>query len=135
MDANLPDAPSNVDDQSLSREFAVLKEAVSQAVSTTFRVSLSLKHLGTADQWRAFDAEWLALLETAGLCHVHTVDLFRRTRQFKEWPAERVNEFAVQLDGVIARHMRLGFSVVICATSASLGENAALHAAIWFGCH
>jgi hypothetical protein len=79
----------------------------------TSPISVMAGYLGTADQWRAFDGDWMALLQTAGLPHVHTVDLFKRTKQFKEWPAERVNEFAVQLDGVIARHMRLGFSIVI----------------------
>jgi len=44
---------------------------------------------------------------------VHAVDLFKRTKQFKEWPAARVNTFAMQLDGVIARNLQLGFSVII----------------------
>jgi hypothetical protein len=79
----------------------------------TSPISVMVGYLGTADQWRAFNADWTALLQTAGLRHVHAVDLFKRTKQFKEWPAERVNAFAVQLDGVIARHMQLGFSVII----------------------
>src|SRR6266849_4013571 len=79
----------------------------------TSPISVMAGYLGTDDQWRAFDADWTALLQSAGLRHVHAVDLFKRTRQFKEWPAERVNGFAVQLDGVIGRHMQLGFSVII----------------------
>ena len=44
---------------------------------------------------------------------MHAVDLFKRTRAFKGWPAEQVNAFAMQLDGIIARHLRLGFSVIV----------------------
>ena len=76
-------------------------------------ISVMAEYLGTAAQWQAFDADWTTLLQTAGLCHMHAVDLFKRTKQFKEWPAERVNAFATELDGVIARHMQLGFSVII----------------------
>jgi hypothetical protein len=52
-------------------------------------------------------------VQSAGVGHVHAVDLFKRTRAFKGWPAEQVNAFAVQLDGVIARHLQLGFSVIV----------------------
>jgi hypothetical protein len=76
-------------------------------------ISVTAGYLGTATQWRALDADWVTLLQSAGVHRVHAVDLFKRTRQFKEWPAERVNTFAVQLDGLIARHMELGFSVVV----------------------
>jgi hypothetical protein len=76
-------------------------------------ISVMAGYLGTDTQWRAFDSDWSALLQTAGVRHMHAVDLFKRTKQFKDWPAERVNAFAVQVDGVIARHMQVGFSVII----------------------
>jgi len=79
----------------------------------TSPISIMAGYLGTAEQWGAFDAEWMALLQRAGVWHVHAVDLFKRTRAFKGWPAEKVNAFAVQLDGVIARHLQLGFSVIV----------------------
>jgi len=79
----------------------------------TSPISVMAGYLGTADQWRAFDADWTALIQTAGIRHVHAVDLFKRTKQFKGWSAERVNALATQLDCVIARHMQLGFSVII----------------------
>jgi Protein of unknown function (DUF3800) len=79
----------------------------------TSPISVMAGYLGTADQWGAFDADWTALVQGAGLRHVHAVDLFKRTKQFREWPADRVNAFAVQLDGVIARHLELGFSIII----------------------
>jgi hypothetical protein len=76
-------------------------------------ISVMAGYLGTAAQWRVFDADWVALLQTAGVRHVHAVDLFKRTRQFRGWPAEQLNAFAVQLDGLIARHLELGFSIVV----------------------
>ena len=79
----------------------------------TSPISVMAGYLGTADQWRALDGDWSALLQAAGLRHVHAVDLFKRTKQFRKWPADRVNALAVQLDGLIARHMQLGFSVII----------------------
>ena len=79
----------------------------------TSPISIMAGYLGTAEQWGALDAEWMALLQRAGVWHVHAVDLFKRTRTFKGWPAEKVNAFAVQLDGVIARHLQLGFSVIV----------------------
>jgi hypothetical protein len=79
----------------------------------TSPISVMAGYLGTAEQWQAFDSDWTTLLQAAGLRHVHTVDLFKRTKQFKEWPAARVNTFAMQLDGVIARNLQLGFSVII----------------------
>jgi hypothetical protein len=51
----------------------------------TSPVSVMAGYLGTADQWRAFD--WTAILQAAGPRYVHAVDLFKRTKQFKEWPA------------------------------------------------
>jgi hypothetical protein len=77
----------------------------------TSPISIMAGYLGTAEQWRAFESDWTALLQAAGLHHVHAIDLFKRTKQFREWPAARVNTFAMQLDGVIARHLPLGFSV------------------------
>jgi Protein of unknown function (DUF3800) len=79
----------------------------------TSPISVMAGYLATTDQWHAFDADWTAVIETAGLPHVHAVDLFKRTKQFRKWPTERVNAFAAQLDGVIARHMELGFSVIV----------------------
>jgi hypothetical protein len=79
----------------------------------TSPISIMAGYLGTAEQWGAFDADWKALVHSAGVGHVHAVDLFKRTRAFKGWPAEQVNAFAKQLDGVIARHLQLGFSVIV----------------------
>jgi hypothetical protein len=79
----------------------------------TSPISIMAGYLGTAEQWGAFNAEWMALVQSAGVWQVHAVDLFKRTRAFKGWPAEQVNAFAVQLDGVIARHLQLGFSVIV----------------------
>ena len=76
-------------------------------------ISVMAGYLGTAAQWRALDADWTALLLAWGVRHVHAVDLFKRTKQFRKWPAARVNAFAVQLDGLIARHLELGFSIVV----------------------
>ena len=90
--------------------FAYLDESGTHETSP---ISVMAGYLGTADQWRAFDADWIALVQGAGLSHVHAVDLFKRTKQFREWRADQVNTFAAQLDGVIARHLELGFSIVI----------------------
>lgn len=79
----------------------------------TSPISIMAGYLGTAEQWGAFDAEWIALLRSAGVGHVHAVDLFKRTRAFKGWSAQQANAFAMQLDGVIARHLQLGFSVIV----------------------
>jgi hypothetical protein len=78
----------------------------------TSPISIMAGYLGTAEQWRAFDADWMAFVRSVGV-NVHAVDLFKRTRAFKGWPAERVNAFAMQLDGVIARHLQLDFSVIV----------------------
>jgi hypothetical protein len=67
----------------------------------TSPISIMAGYLGTAEQSGAFDAEWIALLRSAGVGHVHAVDLFKRTRAFKGWSAEQANAFAMQLDGVI----------------------------------
>jgi hypothetical protein len=79
----------------------------------TSPISIMAGHLGTAEQWGSLDADWMALVQRAGVGHVHAVDLFKRTRAFKGWSAEQVNAFAMQLDGVIARHLQLGFSVIV----------------------
>jgi Protein of unknown function (DUF3800) len=76
-------------------------------------ISVIAGYLGTDAQWRALESDWTALLQTAGVRYVHAVELFKRTKQFKGWSTERVNAFAMQVDGVIARHIQLGFSVII----------------------
>lgn len=43
----------------------------------TSPISIMAGYLGTAKQWGAFDAEWIALLRSAGVGHVHAVDLFK----------------------------------------------------------
>jgi hypothetical protein len=52
-------------------------------------------------------------LTKAGVRHIHAVDLFRRTKQFRGWKPEDVNGLALSLDGVIARYLQLGFSVIV----------------------
>jgi hypothetical protein len=79
----------------------------------TSPITVMSGYLGTAAQWQAFDSDWTALLQTAGVRHMHAVELFKRTKQFREWPAARINTFAAQLDGVIANHLQLGFSIII----------------------
>lgn len=69
--------------------------------------------LGTSSQWTGFEADWNHLLDSAGVTSVHAVDLFKSTRQFRGWSTEIVNLFAISLDQVIAKHLQLGFSVVI----------------------
>jgi hypothetical protein len=49
----------------------------------------------------------------ASVKHIHAVELFKRTKQFKGWKAEDVNALAISLDGVIARHLQVGFSVIV----------------------
>jgi hypothetical protein len=61
--------------------FAYLDESGTHETSP---ISVMAGYLGTADQWRAFDADWIALVQGAGLSHVHAVDLFKRTKQFRE---------------------------------------------------
>jgi len=76
-------------------------------------ISVMAGYLGTVTQWKRFEADWTALLRNAGVTHIHAVELFKRTKQFKGWKAEDANALAVSLDHVIARHLQLGFSVVI----------------------
>jgi hypothetical protein len=76
-------------------------------------ISVMAGYVGTAAQWERFGQSWSTLLISAGIQHVHAVDLFKRTKQFKGWTAGDVNAFAVNLDGIIAAHLQLGFSVVV----------------------
>jgi hypothetical protein len=76
-------------------------------------ISVMAGYIGTQAQWGQFGAAWAAVLRGAGVGHVHAVDLFKRTRQFKGWKAADVNALAVTLDHVIAAHLRLGLSVVV----------------------
>jgi len=76
-------------------------------------ISVMGGYAGTAAQWTAFGADWSALVKKAEVKHIHAVDLFKRTKQFKGWTAEDVNSLAVSLDRVIASHLEIGFSVVV----------------------
>jgi hypothetical protein len=44
----------------------------------------------------------------AGVKHIHAVELFKRTKQFKGWKTEDVNALAVSLDYVITTHLQFG---------------------------
>jgi hypothetical protein len=70
-------------------------------------------YVGTTAQWKHVEADWAALVAKAGVRHIHAVDLFRRTKQFRGWKPEDVNALALSLDGVIARYLQLGFSVIV----------------------
>lgn len=76
-------------------------------------ISVMAGYVGTAAQWKHVEADWAALVAKAGVRHIHAVDLFRRTKQFREWKPEDVNALALSLDGVIARYLQLGFSVIV----------------------
>jgi hypothetical protein len=76
-------------------------------------ISVMAGYVGTSEQWQAFETDWTALVRKAGVQHIHAVDLFKRTKQFKGWKAEDVNALAVSLDGVIAAHLQVGFSVIV----------------------
>jgi hypothetical protein len=67
-------------------------------------ISVMAGYVGTAAQWKHVEADWAALIAKAGVRHIHAVDLFRRTKQFRGWKPEDVNALALSLDGVIARH-------------------------------
>lgn len=71
--------------------------------------------VGTSSQWADFEVEWNRLLSSASVTSIHAVDLFKRTKQFKGWSTETVNRFAISLDQAVAKHLQLGFSVVIRA--------------------
>jgi hypothetical protein len=70
-------------------------------------------YVGTTAQWKHVEADWAALVAKAGVRHIHAVDLFRRTKQFRGWKPEDVNALVLSLDGVIARYLQLGFSVIV----------------------
>lgn len=76
-------------------------------------ISVMAGYLGTATQWERFGADWTVLLRKAGIAHIHAVELFKRTKQFKGWKAEDVNALAVSLDRVIATHLQVGWAVVV----------------------
>jgi hypothetical protein len=76
-------------------------------------ISVMAGYVGTSAQWEGFEADWSALVRKAGVRHIHAVELFKRTKQFKGWKAEDVNALAVSLDEVIATHLQVGFSVVV----------------------
>ena len=75
-------------------------------------ISVMAGYVGTAAQWKHVEADWAALVAKAGVRHIHAVDLFRRMKQFRGWKSEDVDALALSLDGVIARYLQLGFSVI-----------------------
>src|SRR5258708_6875504 len=77
-----------------------------------WRISVMAGYVGTAAQWKHVEADWAALVAKAGVRHIHAVDLFRRTKQFRGWKSEDVDALALALDGVIARYLQLGFVVI-----------------------
>jgi hypothetical protein len=77
------------------------------------RIRIMAGYVGTASEWKHFEEDWAALVAEAGVRHIHAVDLFKRTKQFKDWKSEDVDTLAVSLDSVIARHLKLGFSVIV----------------------
>lgn len=76
-------------------------------------ITVMAGYLATSGQWEEFDTDWSNLIRTAGVRHVHAVDLFKRTRQFKGWKAADVNSLAIALDRVIAQHLPVGFAVIV----------------------
>jgi hypothetical protein len=76
-------------------------------------ISVMAGYVGTSAQWERFEADWTALVRKVGVQYIHAVELFKRTKQFKGWKAEDVNALAVSLDGVIATHLQVGFSVIV----------------------
>jgi hypothetical protein len=76
-------------------------------------ISVMAGYVDNATRWRRFEADWAALVAKAGVRHIHTVDLLQSTRQFKGWKSDEVNALVISLDNVIARHLQLGFSVII----------------------
>jgi hypothetical protein len=76
-------------------------------------ISVMAGYVATAEQWKRVEADWAALVAKAGVRHIHAVDLFKRTKQFRGWKPEDVNAFALSLEDVIARHIELGFSIVV----------------------
>ncbi|SIT49080.1 hypothetical protein BN2475_1250017 [Paraburkholderia ribeironis] len=76
-------------------------------------ITVMAGYLATSAQWDQFDADWRNLVRAAGVQHVHAVDLFKRTRQFRNWKAADANRFAIALDRAIARHLPVGFAVIV----------------------
>jgi hypothetical protein len=76
-------------------------------------ISVMAGYIGTAAQWQQFETDWNVLARKAGVRNIHAVELFKRTKQFKGWKADDVNALAISLDGVIAKHLQLGFSIII----------------------
>jgi hypothetical protein len=76
-------------------------------------ISVMAGYVGTTVQWERFNADWSALVRKAGVRFIHGVELSKRTGQFKGWKAEDVNALMISLDGVIAAHLQLGFSVIV----------------------
>src|SRR5215471_10855515 len=76
-------------------------------------ISVMAGYVGTSEQWTGLEADWAAFVGKAKVRHIHAVDLFKRTNQFKGWKAEDVNSLAVSLDGVITKHLQLGFSIIV----------------------
>jgi hypothetical protein len=76
-------------------------------------ISVMAGHVATAEQWKQIEADWATLVAKAGVRYIHAVDLFKRAKQFRDWKPEDVNALALSLDGVIARHLQLGFSIVV----------------------
>jgi hypothetical protein len=70
-------------------------------------------YVGTSAQWKHVGADWAALVAKAGVRHIHAIDLFRRTKQFRGWKSEDVDALALSLDGVIASYLQLSFSVIV----------------------
>jgi hypothetical protein len=76
-------------------------------------ISVMAGYVGTSVQWERFEADWRALVDRAGVKHIHAVDLFKRTKQFKGWKAEDVNALATALNAVIDAHLQVGFSIIV----------------------
>jgi len=76
-------------------------------------ISVIAGYVGTTIQWERFNADWTALVRKVGVRFIHGVELSKRTGQFRGWKAEDVNALMVSLDGVIAAHLELGFSVIV----------------------
>jgi transcriptional regulator with XRE-family HTH domain len=76
-------------------------------------ISVMAGYVGTTVQWERFEADWSALVREAGVKHIHAVELFKRTKQFKGWKAEDVNVLAASLNNVIDRHLQVGFTIVV----------------------
>ena len=76
-------------------------------------ISVMAGYVGNATQWKHFKTDWAALVAKAGVRHIHAVDLLKSTKQFKGWKPEEVNTLVISLDNMIARHLQLGFAVIV----------------------